>query len=169
MNIKVKINQRYKGNMCGLLGNADGNPNNDYQLPDKSFTSDIAKFANSWKKNPRCNDGNVPPDPCKKLSQSENNSIKEKCWKMKQPPFKQCNEKITPDIEYIPNCEYDLCANKKDPSAAWCEALESYDETCAFKGVNIDWEGTAGFEECGKKCMCSICTQYIILTAVNSD
>ena len=152
MYIKVEINQIYDGNMCGLLGNADGNSDNDFQLPDRSFTSDITKFGNSWKKNPRCNDGNVPPDPCKKLTQLENKEIKEKCRKMKQPPFKQCNEKITPDIGYIPNCEYDLCAMKENPSAAWCEALENYDKTCASKGVNIDWEGKAGFEECGSPC-----------------
>ena len=152
--IEVKINQRYKGRTCGLMGNADGNPKNDFQLPDKSITSNIAEFANSWKKNPRCVDGIVPPDPCKKLSQSENNAIKEMCWKMKRPPFKQCNEQITPDIGYIPNCEYDLCAMKEEnPSAAWCEALEKYGRACSSKGVYVDWKETAGFKECGKEYM----------------
>ena len=69
---------------------------------------------------------------------------------MKEPPFKQCNDKITPDVRYIPNCEYDLCAMKVNPSAAWCQALDTYDAACKGKGVNIDWEGQPGFKECGK-------------------
>ena len=153
MGIFVKINQRYRGNMCGLMGNADNNANNDFQLPDKTITTDIAKFGNSWKKNPRCVNGIVPPDPCKHLSATEYRKIKDKCNKMKQTPFKQCNAKITPDIGYIPNCEYDLCAMKGNPSAAWCKTLENYDKACLSKGANIDWEGKSGFEECGKTCI----------------
>ena len=152
--INVKINQRYKGKMCGLLGNADGNPNNDFQLPDKTVTTNIAQFGNSWKKNPRCVNGIVPPDPCLKLPAGEYNRIKAKCAKMKQPPFRQCNNRITPDVRYIPNCEYDLCAMRAiNPSAAWCQALETYDDACTSKGVNVDWEGKPGFEECGKECI----------------
>ena len=151
MGIKVEINQRYEGNMCGLMGNADGKPENDYQLPDKSITENIATFGNSWRKNPRCVNGIVPPDPCKQLTQAKQDAITEKCGKMKQTPFKQCNDRITPDVRYIPNCEYDLCAMKQNPSAAWCQALETYDQSCTSKGVNIDWEGKAEFKECGKK------------------
>ena len=152
MGITVRVNQRYKGNMCGLMGNADDNPNNDFQLPDKTITTNIANFANAWRKNRRCVNGIVPPDPCKKLTQAQYNAIKQKCGKMKQAPFKQCNEKITPDVRYIPDCEYDLCAmTAENPSAAWCQALEGYDKSCTSKGLNIDWKGKPGFEECGKK------------------
>jgi len=151
MCIVVNVNQRHEGNMCGLVGNADGNSTNDFQLPDKSFTTDIKTFANSWKKNPRCVNGIVPPDPCKQLSQTNYDDIKEKCGKMKQPPFKQCNVKITPDIGYIPNCEYDMCAMKQNPTTAWCQALEVYDRDCTSIGVNIDWEGKPDFLDCGKK------------------
>ena len=53
MGINVKIDKRYEGKICGLMGNSDGNPNNDLQLPDKSITANIAVFGNSWKENPR--------------------------------------------------------------------------------------------------------------------
>ena len=151
MGIYVDINQRYEGNMCGLMGNADNNPNNDFQLPDKSLTTNIAKFGNSWKTNPRCVNGIVPPDPCLKLDEAEYNKIKEKCGRMKKDPFQQCNGRLTPDVNYIPNCEYDMCGMSGNPSAAWCQALENYDGACTILGVNVDWEGKSGFEECGKK------------------
>jgi hypothetical protein len=41
--------------------------------------------------------------------------------------------------------------NAANPSGAWCQALETYDEACTSKGVSIIWEGKPGFEECGKK------------------
>jgi hypothetical protein len=41
---------------------------------------------------------------------------------------------------------------QSDPSAAWCEALENYEETCReSEGINIDWKGEAAFHECGMK------------------
>ena len=150
MGIYVKINQRYEGQMCGLMGNADGNARNDFQLPDKSITTNVATFGNSWKKNPRCVNGIIPKQPCKSLTAAQYTAVKAKCAKMKAPPFRACNSKITPDVGHIPNCEYDLCAMNANPSAAWCQALEKYDRACSGKGVNIDWEGKAGFEECGK-------------------
>ena len=153
MGINVKIDKRYEGNICGLMGNGDGNPDNDLQLPDKSITTNIAVFGNSWKKNPRCVNGIVPLDPCEKLSAHEYKAVKQKCGKMKQPPFQQCNDRISPDVMYIPNCENYLCAMKFNPSAAWCNALESYGIACNSRGVNIDWEGKVDFGECGKDCV----------------
>jgi hypothetical protein len=46
-----------------------------------------------------------------------------------------------------------LCAMKFNPSAAWCNALESYGIACNSRGVNIDWEGKVDFGECGKDCV----------------
>lgn len=152
MGICVNINQHYKGKMCGLMGNADGIPNNDFQLPDKTPAKNVAEFGNSWRKNPRCVNGIVPANPCKKLSPAKYKEVKEKCGKMKANPFQQCNDKITPDVQYIPDCEYDLCGMKGDPSAAWCQSLETYDNACKAKGVNIHWVGQAGFKECGNPC-----------------
>jgi hypothetical protein len=148
--IYVKINQRYENRTCGLMGNADSNQNNDYRLPDGTFTNDISKFANSWKTNPKCANGIVPPEPCNKLSTSEYKDIKERCAKMRQSPFRQCNRIIRPDTSYIRNCEYDMCAMKGNRLAAWCQTLEKYDRACSSRGVNIDWEGKPGFEVCGK-------------------
>ena len=134
------------------MGNADSNPNNDFRLPGGSVTNNIAEFANSWKTNPHCVNGVVPPAPCTKVSTSKYNEISQKCGKMKQAPFRQCNGRINPDKGHIPDCEYDMCAmNSINPTAAWCQALETYDRACRSNDLNINWEGQAGFEECGKE------------------
>mgnify|MGYP002803851178 FL=1 len=167
--IVVKINQRYKNKTCGLMGNADSNPNNDFRLPDGSFTNNIAEFANSWKKNPHCVNGVVPPDPCTRLSTSKYNEIRQKCGKMKQAPFQQCNGRINPDKGHIPDCEYDMCAMKAiNPTAAWCQALETYDRACRSNDLNINWEGQAGFEECGNPCSNIPCFNGATCTNINT-
>ena len=166
--VSVRINQRYHNQTCGLLGNADNNPNNDFQLPDRSVTNNIATFGNSWKKNPHCVDGIVPPDPCTRLSTSKYLAIRQKCGKMKQAPFSGCNRRVKPDDTHIPDCEYDLCAmNAANPSAAWCQALETYDNDCSSQGVKINWEGQAGFEECGNPCANAPCFNGAICRNIN--
>nr|XP_002733534.1 PREDICTED: IgGFc-binding protein-like [Saccoglossus kowalevskii] len=47
----------YHGKLCGLMGNADGDPLNDFQKPDGSVLNhvDVADFGDSWKiKSKKC-------------------------------------------------------------------------------------------------------------------
>jgi hypothetical protein len=39
----------YHGTLCGLLGNADGNGQNDFQKPDFTVVLDAVEFGKSWK------------------------------------------------------------------------------------------------------------------------
>ncbi|XP_006825107.1 vitellogenin-like [Saccoglossus kowalevskii] len=39
----------YRGKMCGLLGNADGDAKNDFQRPDGVIVKDAIEFGESWK------------------------------------------------------------------------------------------------------------------------
>ncbi|XP_002741144.1 uncharacterized protein LOC100369643 [Saccoglossus kowalevskii] len=41
--------EHYKGKVCGLLGNHDGNSLNDFQKPDGTVTHDANEFGDSWK------------------------------------------------------------------------------------------------------------------------
>ncbi|XP_006816613.1 von Willebrand factor-like [Saccoglossus kowalevskii] len=41
----------YKGKLCGLMGNADGDTRNDFQNPDRSIAKDVLEFGESWKVN----------------------------------------------------------------------------------------------------------------------
>ncbi|XP_077861976.1 uncharacterized protein LOC144343130 [Saccoglossus kowalevskii] len=39
----------YRGRMCGLLGNGDGDAKNDFQRPDGVIVKDVTEFGESWK------------------------------------------------------------------------------------------------------------------------
>ncbi|XP_006823026.1 alpha-tectorin-like isoform X2 [Saccoglossus kowalevskii] len=39
----------YSGKLCGLMGNADDDPRNDFQKPDGSITKNAIEFGESWK------------------------------------------------------------------------------------------------------------------------
>ncbi|XP_002739650.2 BMP-binding endothelial regulator protein-like [Saccoglossus kowalevskii] len=40
--------EQWVGNICGMLGNADGNPANDFIKPNGQIASDTDDFGNSW-------------------------------------------------------------------------------------------------------------------------
>ncbi|XP_077869721.1 alpha-tectorin-like isoform X1 [Saccoglossus kowalevskii] len=39
----------YSGKLCGLMGNADDDPRNDFQKPDGTITKNAIEFGESWK------------------------------------------------------------------------------------------------------------------------
>ena len=46
---RLTLSDAYVGQVCGLCGDFDGDPANDFRLPNGSFASDVNRFGNSWK------------------------------------------------------------------------------------------------------------------------
>lgn len=44
----ITLPNKYKGLVCGLCGNFDGNKRNDFVLPNGTITQDLIRFGNSW-------------------------------------------------------------------------------------------------------------------------
>lgn len=51
--------------------------------------------------------------------------------------FKACHAVVPPE-QYFGNCVYDMCATDGQVGAL-CQAIESYADMCAAKGVVIEW------------------------------
>lgn len=51
--------------------------------------------------------------------------------------FKECHS-VVPPGPYFENCVYDMCATNGQVGAL-CQAIESYADMCASKGVPIEW------------------------------
>ncbi|XP_062996673.1 IgGFc-binding protein-like [Elgaria multicarinata webbii] len=163
----VKISSSFSENICGLCGNYNGDPTDDFSTPQGNLVPNPVEFGKSWK----VEDGDRfcwddCQGECKSCSPEMANKYKAEpfCgWISKEGdgPFSQCHSVIDPNI-FLDNCVYDLCLNDglKD---VLCEALKSYAEACQKEGVAIsDWRTPTGcvlscpensqYEACGAPC-----------------
>ncbi|KPP58041.1 hypothetical protein Z043_124175, partial [Scleropages formosus] len=60
----IKLSPTFKGQVCGLCGNYDGNENNDFTTRSQAVVVDAVEFGNSWKVSPTCPDVGILKDPC---------------------------------------------------------------------------------------------------------
>ncbi|XP_069481491.1 mucin-5B-like [Ambystoma mexicanum] len=62
--IIIKLSPSFKGRICGLCGNYDGNSKNDFATRSHAVVGDVTEFANSWKFSTTCPDVGYANDPC---------------------------------------------------------------------------------------------------------
>lgn len=125
--------------MCGLCGNNNNNPRDDFKLRNGRRTNNVDMFGKSWaldKNSKACGGCGRKCPKCPKakvaLYQKPNS-----CGIIKNPngPFKACHGKINP-AQYVKNCVFDVCARggKKDTQ---CNSILEYVLACQAAGVQI--------------------------------
>uniref|UniRef100_A0A3P9H1N3 Fc fragment of IgG binding protein n=1 Tax=Oryzias latipes TaxID=8090 RepID=A0A3P9H1N3_ORYLA len=168
-NLVVTLSDTYSGKTCGLCGNFNGNPKDDFTTPFGTQASGAVAFGSSWKvpglvADPQCRDDCV--GGCGSCTESQLNKWDSdlSCGiitRKENGPFKNCHAVIDPKA-YLENCKYDLCMGK-GLRQFLCNALETYAEACQAAGVQIgDWRGSAKcspgcpanskYELCGSAC-----------------
>lgn len=149
----VKISSSFSESVCGLCGNYNEDPADDFRTPAGALAPNPVEFGQSWK----VDDGDrfcwddchgecksCPPEMASKYK------AEPFCgWLSKETdgPFCQCHSVIDPSV-FLENCVYDLCMNDglKD---VLCEALKSYADACQKQGVKVsDWRTPTGCCEC---------------------
>ena len=151
-NVFVKVSNDYKGKLSGLCGNFNGNRSDEFQTPENRLVKNAKIFGDSWKTHASCPNVTTLDEhvhECKNGS-ARAQTAKQQCSVLKKPPFSICNTVLDPDIPYIEDCEYDLCACQDNPNACLCQSLASYEEACYEKGVEIKWEHLKKFAKCSK-------------------
>lgn len=148
----VKISSSFSESLCGLCGNYNENPTDDFKTPGGSLAPNAVEFGRSWK----VEDGDrfcwddchgecksCPPELAKKYE------VEPFCgWisKVEGGPFQQCHSVVDPNI-FLNNCVYDLCLNN-GLKELLCEALKSYADACQKEGITIsDWRSLSGCRE----------------------
>ncbi|KAJ7304150.1 hypothetical protein JRQ81_011679 [Phrynocephalus forsythii] len=140
----VKISSTFAESLCGLCGNYNGDPKDDFTTPEGSLVSSPVEFGQSWK----VEDGDRfcwddCHGECKTCSPQMASKYEAEpfCgWISKggDGPFSQCHPVLNPEI-FLQNCVYDLCLNDGRQDVL-CEALESYAEACQREGASVsDW------------------------------
>ena len=165
----VHLNCEYRNQVCGMLGNFDGNRDNDWMTPQGSQISKPNGYAhpgnkplwratweygNSWQVNP----SNMTLDngaSCAANNGAENQSFScdaaktaliksdQWCGKLKTSPFNSCDQGV--EVAFHA-CLYDLCMMEENEwQETLCGYLDSHEEKCKDAGNAIDQWRTESF------------------------
>ncbi|KAJ8042690.1 IgGFc-binding protein [Holothuria leucospilota] len=135
-NAEIGISSTYMGKVCGLCGNYDGDPENEYVSPNGDQIYSVDNFATSWVINDRetC-EAYIPQEPCDDGGGSPNiQRARNLCGVLRnrKGPFSACRDVVDPQ-PYFETCVYDLCAMFPDVSML-CSHLEQYAQACRNAG-----------------------------------
>ncbi|XP_073426567.1 IgGFc-binding protein-like [Dendrobates tinctorius] len=161
----MELTRRYAGKMCGMCGNYNQDPTDDFQTPEKTLALNVVAFGASWmvEDNTVCwNDCRGPCLSCPSSSAAKYSSI-DYCGLISKDdgPFSYCHSVVDPKM-YLENCVFDVCVNGGFKKIL-CDAVQAYAETCQRAGVAIkDWRQVVGcplqcpsnssYQLCGKGC-----------------
>ncbi|XP_071325188.1 IgGFc-binding protein [Trachinotus anak] len=152
----VTLSSSYAGKTCGLCGNFNGNPNDDFTTPSGTKADGAVAFGSSWKvpglvKDALCRDDCVGGcEHCEHslLKKWEGDLFCGLITRIVNGPFSKCHAIIDPQV-YLENCKYDVCMGG-GLRHFLCRALEAYTEACHLAGIQIqDWRKMA---KCPAKC-----------------
>ncbi|TSM20286.1 Mucin-5AC [Bagarius yarrelli] len=121
--IFIKISPTFKGKVCGLCGNYDGNANNDFTLRNQGVVNNALDFGNSWKESSSCPDASQIKNPCT------------------FNPYRQAWAQKTVDpAPYYSACVRDACAcDTGGDCECFCTAIAAYAEACNEAEVCVAW------------------------------
>uniref|UniRef100_A0A663EUW0 VWFD domain-containing protein n=1 Tax=Aquila chrysaetos chrysaetos TaxID=223781 RepID=A0A663EUW0_AQUCH len=136
--IFIKLSPDFKGQICGLCGNYDGNGINDFTTRSQSVVENVLEFGNSWKVSSTCPDAYSIKDPC-------STNLYRKSWSEKQCSiinsniFAACHSQVEP-AKYYQACVTDACAcDTGGDCDCFCTAVAAYAQACSEVGVCIAW------------------------------
>ncbi|XP_014902117.1 zonadhesin, like [Poecilia latipinna] len=137
---QISVPSSYYDQMCGLCGDYDGNPNNDFTKPDGSLVDNVNDFGNSWQtkedEDDRCTQGSKPDPDCDPTLEDE--LVKpDKCGKIKDPagPFRDCIAVVDP-TSFFKSCVYDMCQFSGQQHVL-CDQLQAYTDACQSAGATV--------------------------------
>ncbi|XP_040607306.1 mucin-5B [Mesocricetus auratus] len=134
----VRLQQHYKGRVCGLCGNFDDNGINDFTTRSQSVVGDVLEFGNSWKFSPSCPDAPVPKDPCT-TNPYRKSWAQKKCSIINSETFAACHSQVD-STKYYEACVHDVCAcDSGGDCECFCTAVAAYAQACRDVGVCLSW------------------------------
>ncbi|XP_049338243.1 zonadhesin, like isoform X49 [Astyanax mexicanus] len=136
---KITVPSTYYEQMCGLCGDYNGNPNNDFTKPDGSISGNINDFGNSWQTDEDEDDTCKPvkPEPPCDPSLEAEVSKPEKCGKITDTsgPFRDCIKVVDP-TPFFQSCVFDMC-RYQGLIQTLCDQLQAYTDACLGAGAPV--------------------------------
>ncbi|XP_077306343.1 mucin-2-like [Lithobates pipiens] len=134
----IKVSPTYKGNLCGLCGNFDGNSQNDFMAKNMLQVVNVLEFGNSWKSDSACPDATEVVKPCLKNPHRQAWAEKQ-CGLIKGDVFKICHSKVDP-LPFYEACVSDACAcDSGGDCECFCTAVAAYAQECTKAKACVNW------------------------------
>ncbi|KAG8440107.1 hypothetical protein GDO86_006046 [Hymenochirus boettgeri] len=165
--LEVSVPGTYRDHLCGLCGNFNNYPQDDFRDRRGQILLSEAAFGNSWRvqssndSSSSCWDGQ-DVDPCKQAGYRARKEANGRCKLLKSTVFEPCHRVVSPEM-FFASCVYDLCACGAGEECL-CDVLEAYASECREAGVILQWRSPAlcavgcphdrgyVFDECGPPC-----------------
>ncbi|XP_069823962.1 mucin-2-like [Dendropsophus ebraccatus] len=136
--IFIKVTSEFKGKLCGMCGNYDGNSINDFTTRNNAIVGNTEEFGNSWKLTPSCPDATFKRDPCS-LNPYRVAWAQKQCSVINNEAFFTCHPYVDP-FKYYEACVTDSCAcNSGGDCECLCTAVAAYAQACGEFGICISW------------------------------
>ncbi|KAJ3585357.1 hypothetical protein NHX12_014078, partial [Muraenolepis orangiensis] len=145
---QITLPSSYSGQTCGLCGDYNGNPGDDFAKPGGAAVANANDFGNSWKteedEDSSCTPGTEPDPKCNPALEAE--VVKPaNCGKItdRTGPFRECIPKVKPE-PFFQSCVYDMCRYDGERSVL-CDQLQAYTAACQSAGAQVFPWRTPGF------------------------
>ncbi|XP_059334435.1 IgGFc-binding protein-like [Ammospiza nelsoni] len=144
---RVIIPNTYAGAVCGLCGNANGDPHDDFVTCDGHHADNETHLGDSWKVSdvPGCSAG--CSEGCQVCSDAQKRAYHgdKHCGLLgkKRGPFAACHDIIEPG-PYLDDCLFDACLYEGHQDTV-CPAIATYVAACQSQGVAVRPWRTAAF------------------------
>nr|XP_006122266.3 IgGFc-binding protein-like [Pelodiscus sinensis] len=157
----VSVPHAYRGHVCGLCGNFNGDKSDDFLLPWRSWARSGELFPAAWKVDGApCSSGCNGRCPACDVAQTAPYQAESSCGLIQAAsgPFRDCHSLVSP-AEYFSHCLYDMCT-ANGTGETLCQSLQGYAAACQAAGARIRAWRTASFcpLSCPAKSHYDLCT-----------
>uniref|UniRef100_A0A4W3ICH6 Zonadhesin-like n=1 Tax=Callorhinchus milii TaxID=7868 RepID=A0A4W3ICH6_CALMI len=128
----------YADELCGLCGDYNGSPSDDFRTPEGKLVKGVNDFGNSWNVDDNCTKTDSDVDPECTEEETDKYEGPAYCGILVDPfgPFAACHYKIDP-MSFFNDCVYDMC-ELDGSKTELCDALEAYVNECQQRNITID-------------------------------
>ncbi|XP_051274645.1 IgGFc-binding protein-like [Dicentrarchus labrax] len=157
--LTISVPSSYRGKTCGLCGNFNGNPDDEFRIPSGMMVTTPDEFGTAWKVagSDTCSDG--CGSSCQQCTNELHARAQCEVIQAADGPLRFCHEHVDP-ARYFKSCVFDVCVLGDD---FLCGAIQTYVSACqSANGRIYPWRqnttcrpecpANSHYELCGSDC-----------------
>uniref|UniRef100_A0A3Q3MIT6 Uncharacterized protein n=1 Tax=Mastacembelus armatus TaxID=205130 RepID=A0A3Q3MIT6_9TELE len=160
--VSVSVPSNYSGKTCGLCGNFNGNPHDDFRIPSGTIVTTPDEFGTAWKAAGNYSCSNGCGSTCPRCVDEQPARAQCEVIQSASGPFSFCHEQVDP-APYFSDCVFDVCVSGNEAQDLLCRAIQAYATACQSANVRIypwrqntacrlDCPVNSHYELCGTDC-----------------